>query len=566
MDSVEVSEQVISAVPAPATPPDSAGAPIVVRDPLADLLRDYVTVLSRADRLPVVLWSRTRVPGTSPLARVWRLPRLTVGTSHLVLFHVTRSVEALLRTYAARAALGELDDAGLRQREMLLTFSGALKRVRWWWFVAAGISSTIVLAQATLAFYASGAFSGLQQALDEERVAVAFEVLGHIGSVSTSPAALVSLDPVTGFRRLGLLGLLVLTAVLLLATVCVLRPVTTAFRVKRMLFNLAGQPDDAIHRTTTTWHVPRTTGIYDRERQVYSGVGVVAAKEKPFDLVVSGLFAVLAGALVVTIDLADPDLQLEALLTDAGIVAVLVGLRASWLFVTHRDRCRPVRKSQLPEAAVLPVSGRAVDRRRPIEAFSVALILAPVEWYRMSRQLSDIESEARLQRGLGRRRGGRIGSVLAAVLILIGWWIGVVAPLLGYRALRLRRLVGRERRHRALLLLTVAAAATVPATVAVYALSIESTGWNIAFFSHVMLLALAVGATQAVQNGLVRAYAAPLPFGMVGPAPATPLRLNLPPTWPAPPPGWQPPAGWRPDPAWGPAPKGWRLWVPAQAG
>ena len=38
-------------------------------------------------------------------------------------------------------------------------------------------------------------------------------------------------------------------------------------------------------------------------------------------------------------------------------------------------------------------------------------------------------------------------------------------------------------------------------------------------------------------------------------------RLNVPPTWPAPPPGWVPPAGWQPDPAWGPAPDGWTLWV-----
>lgn len=560
MDSVDLSGQVITGVPAPATPLDSHETPVIVRDPLADLLRDYVTVLNRAERLPAVLWSRTRTPGTAPLARLWRLPRLTVGASHLVLFHVTRSVEALLRAYAARAALGELDATGMRQREMLLTFSGALKRVRWWWFIAAGVSSTIVLAQATLAFYASGAFSGLQQALDEERVAVAFEVLGHIGSLSTSPTAIVSIDPVSGFRRLGVLGLLVLTGVLLLATVCVLRPVSTAFRIKRMLFNLAGQPDDAIYRTTTTWHVPRTTGIYDRERQVYAAVGVVAAKEKPFDLVVSALFALLVGALVVTIDLADPDISLEALLTDVGIVAVLVGLRAYWLLATHRERCRPIRQSQVPEAAALPVARRVVDRRRPVEAFSVALLLAPVEWYRMSRQLSDLESEARLQRCLSRRRGGRFGSVLSAVLILVAWSSVLASPVLGIRAFRLRRLLPRGESRPALWLLVAAAVASVPVTVGFVWLPADSSWVSGLFFSNILLLALGVAATQVVQNRLVEVYADPIQDGIADAVPSRPLRLNPPPDWPAPPPGWEPPAGWRPDPAWGPVPRGWRLW------
>jgi len=38
-------------------------------------------------------------------------------------------------------------------------------------------------------------------------------------------------------------------------------------------------------------------------------------------------------------------------------------------------------------------------------------------------------------------------------------------------------------------------------------------------------------------------------------------RLNVPPSWPTPPPGWVPPAAWQPDPAWGPAPDGWDLWL-----
>lgn len=38
-------------------------------------------------------------------------------------------------------------------------------------------------------------------------------------------------------------------------------------------------------------------------------------------------------------------------------------------------------------------------------------------------------------------------------------------------------------------------------------------------------------------------------------------RLNVPPGWPPPPPGWTPPPGWEPDPTWPPPPLGWQLWI-----
>lgn len=45
------------------------------------------------------------------------------------------------------------------------------------------------------------------------------------------------------------------------------------------------------------------------------------------------------------------------------------------------------------------------------------------------------------------------------------------------------------------------------------------------------------------------------------PPPGKSLRFNLPPNWPAPPPGWTPPPGWEPDPSWPPLPEGWQLWT-----
>lgn len=39
------------------------------------------------------------------------------------------------------------------------------------------------------------------------------------------------------------------------------------------------------------------------------------------------------------------------------------------------------------------------------------------------------------------------------------------------------------------------------------------------------------------------------------------LRFNLPPNWPAPPPGWTPGPGWQPDPQWPDPPVGWPLFT-----
>lgn len=40
------------------------------------------------------------------------------------------------------------------------------------------------------------------------------------------------------------------------------------------------------------------------------------------------------------------------------------------------------------------------------------------------------------------------------------------------------------------------------------------------------------------------------------------MRLNPPPNWPRPKPGWTPPPGWQPPAEWGEPPYGWQLWLP----
>ena len=260
----------------------------VVRDPVRELLSEYREILARAERLPWILWSRTRAPHTSLLSRVWRVPRLTLGTSHMVLFHVTRSIDALMRVFAAKAALGELDEEGHRQRDMITTFRASLRPVRWRWFVVGGIVAVVLLGRLLLDIVAhsldSLAFGRGAEAIDEERLVILRATLEGLASMSSSASGSSVNDFATRLSQAGGTGLFVFAATLFAAAYCVLRPASTAFRLKRQLFNLADEPEDAIYRTTTTWHVRRTTGLYVRERAVHAAAGVENAKEKPFDL------------------------------------------------------------------------------------------------------------------------------------------------------------------------------------------------------------------------------------------------------------------------------------------
>src|SRR3954467_10066684 len=97
--------------------PMEAGERVDAPDELRALLCTYHEVLVRSRRLPAVVWMSTRARGSAPTGGWLRLPPLPWGTHHFVLFHVERSVRSLARLYAARAALGVLDEQGRDDRQ-----------------------------------------------------------------------------------------------------------------------------------------------------------------------------------------------------------------------------------------------------------------------------------------------------------------------------------------------------------------------------------------------------------------------------------------------------------------
>lgn len=184
---------------------------------------------------------RTRPAGCSPLARWWRLPRLTAGTSLIVRHHIIWSVDALIRTYAAQAALGELDERGEKEREMLADFRGSLRPVNLRYFILAAVVAALLIGRIILdaliqssaqSFYflilglESISFDELKDRLNDLRPAmdgiVSASSLMSSGSIYDLVIRLVRADPI---------GLLILTATSLAAIYCVLRPASVAFRL-----------------------------------------------------------------------------------------------------------------------------------------------------------------------------------------------------------------------------------------------------------------------------------------------------------------------------------------------
>jgi hypothetical protein len=126
----------------------------------------------------------------------------------------------------------------------------------------------------------------------------------------------------------------------------VLRPLVPSFRLKRMLFNLYPDISGYMASTTARWHVPRSTGVYGIEAQVFDELGLPLLREVPFDLILGAGFAVLWMAALLLpfvqfrvgfgVDWKD----LRILSPQNAFYGSLLSLRIAWLIRTWRRRQR----------------------------------------------------------------------------------------------------------------------------------------------------------------------------------------------------------------------------------
>ncbi|GIG21434.1 hypothetical protein Cch01nite_21580 [Cellulomonas chitinilytica] len=542
------------------------------------LLAQYARVVRAAEEVHGLVWVRTRPPGTAACARWWRLPRPTVGLRILVVRHVTRSVDTLSRAYARRAALDELDEQGVRTRQMVADYRAALPPIPWKTVVALSALAGLLVTRALVGAGVDLAAHVLRvnAPAGEQQEALTRVVDGLVTfSTTFSPAGLV--DQLAGAGQVGLAGVLVLAVLLLVAAYVVLRPMSAVFRVKRMLFNLCDDPD--LRRTASTWHVPRAVGLYAHERSVFGAAGCVVPAEPSLDLALGLLGAFLTCGFVLRLYVFDPETDRLLLFRDGAapgdygvvlLVLLLAGARVVWLLRAMRSRRAGTTPSDgvsdvEPSIVVLAATARLVERRSPLEVFgllaatSVAFVgwlVVPFTFSRLWAQIHDADREVG-PRALGARWHPYRSFAVAGVAVASAVASPVVACVLAWRVVRSTTV--RVRGGSAFLGLAALAAVAWSLALRTFFLPSDDEALGVSLLVIAVTVGLTGAVAQHVANEAVARQGQPWVGGVLPEQVVTEFRV--PPSWPAPPVGWSGPApGFLPDPSWGEVPGGWRFW------
>jgi hypothetical protein len=377
------------------------------RTQVTRLLVDYRRALNEAERLPLFALLASRPPYASALARWCRLPRLTLGTSVMVRHHVSRAVDALLREYSSRAALDGLDDASAADRQALMDFRASVRPVPWRRIVTTLVIALLLVGRGLVELLMnaiSDVALGLS-ALDVDQSTRLRSTADGLLSLSSSLSAKSLGDTASNLMAAGAVSLSILAASLIAAAYVVLRPFSAAFRIKRMIFNLAPEPDVGLSDTCTTWHVSRSTGLYDEERVVMSGLRI--PREVPFDLLLSLVVTLLLSVGLASFYLNDARAGSDRWF-NAALVAVLLAARLHWICRTYRDRVDGLTGRELPDYRELTSTRGRVDRRPRTEAVPLAMsfVLLPMVMFRLARQVDLLRAEDRARAGVAARHHG----------------------------------------------------------------------------------------------------------------------------------------------------------------
>jgi hypothetical protein len=313
---------------------------------LCELLGAYQQVLDTVRDLPLVpmiLW-RHRHRG---LGRLQYLPRPRWLLRFFVVRHIDRAVASLSRRYSARAALRLAPDSEQRDREAVREFQQSLPPIRLKTYLTLLIVMTIILGRpivdkvVTIILNISQNGAGRSLAGSPDLRRQVRDSVEKLGAALTPDFTSVN-EALQALLNGGLKQVALVTLGLALSLYVVLRPFVPAFRLKRMLFNLAPEPQRRRRSTTARWSVAHTTGIYKRERMLFEELGWRAPREFPFDLIVLALIMlapmVLGG---LWIRLSQIDLIREYRAMDLGMgvwVLTFALLRLGWLYRTWRRR------------------------------------------------------------------------------------------------------------------------------------------------------------------------------------------------------------------------------------
>jgi hypothetical protein len=322
-----------------------------------ELLALYQKTMDAADDLrpvPMVLWKRR--------GRLHYLPCPKWLVRHFIVRHVRLSLTDLSRRYSGRAALGQAALGEQHDRKAVRDFQESLPPDRQKVYLAlliAGIAlvvpplgSAAVSMVNKLAKLAAGAttpagaggwqshFLGAVVRLDPAAMyKYGSDGLGKVTSLAIADAPSMD-EAASTLAHGGPLKFGVLTLCVALCVYMALLPFGPAFRLKRMLFNLAPEPKGRHRSVVTRWSVSEATGLYESEHRVFAQIGARPPKEFPFDLAVSALAMALllayCGLLFLGGVIARPEHRTVGGLAALGAACLLIPIlvRVGWLYQT----------------------------------------------------------------------------------------------------------------------------------------------------------------------------------------------------------------------------------------
>ncbi|MGE2817954.1 RDD family protein [Mycobacterium heidelbergense] len=453
--------------------------------------------------------------------------RPTIGTSTMVIHHVRRSVATLTQRYDRLAATRGLTDEEKKSGELVATFYKSLPEPRSKLIIAAGLFAAFIVTRVITVPVSNAIAKALRWLFNDQGdpAAVRTQIEATLRAGSAVPTAGSFMDLFDQFAKAGPGELLTLASTLAVAGYLVLRPLSSAFRIKRIIFNLAANGKVNLNHTTVAWNIPRSVGLYQSEQTVFTALGARRPREFAFDLWISVIPAgVLLWALWPGSLMGRPTNAAGWVL---GIIAAttIAGARIAWLIQTGRARPCTVNTYAPPAGFCLPGTHAVVEARSALETAALGFISflflwaypltanfvvpSPI-WVRLVRERREWERALHSSPSFWHRHPrAHLWPALGSALLL-----SIVPPIaLAVHLTHLARIqppgVGSARRTRAWLV-PLSAAVTVLVVLNLVGV-VPAAGHGICLFVALVMFAGVFAAVQHEHNALAVNLGQPLP-------------------------------------------------------
>jgi hypothetical protein len=234
-----------------ATTPDAAD--------VAELILAYDRALALARTRSRLVAVRTRVPRDGRADRLWQVRWLRWPVEHFIAWHVTRTLNALHRALSRRVATGQADERDIADRETVAAYRDSMRPVHVKSYLAIVIVLTLliggfilkaagpVLSDLPVLRFAEEYDAGFAEGAEAERRDV-IEISDRTSNLFASFGDAISADvsslgdTVEAFVGAEPSDSALVLAGFLFSLYLVTRILVPAYRLKRMLFNLADDP------------------------------------------------------------------------------------------------------------------------------------------------------------------------------------------------------------------------------------------------------------------------------------------------------------------------------------